>query len=772
MFIDMLAPETVITERISKVSGFGCEPDPVQLKHQSFDANKWRRKFVALAHADGSAGTIWRRLDAALGTYVWVLLLPVLLVGVGVWERGRAADKLDVYGVTAEALPEVLADLRRVAATDPMTMVEQIEGSERRSVPATVAVAEAEAMLPGVERGAMLARILRPLADTVVAAGLATLLAAIVGMAIAFQAGVAARRSRVQLVASFARVHRFLPFTLGVLVLGLAISVVGIAAFELIGMWFWERVSGGEMKLAVFGVILAGMAVYGAYSALRGMRDIFALATPDPIHEAGRVVGAAEAPGLWRLVHEVAAREQAIAPDTIVIGMDGGFYVTESEVTLTPGEQTLHGRTLFIPAPYLELLDEEELVGIIGHELAHFVGEDTAYTRHFMPIYTGLGRALDAMGAANADGFAMHPAFRLGYYAIERFDHAVKHWSRLREFEADRISAAANGPKAIARSLVRTTVIGPVVTDALFNVFEDPESATDDLVSVIVDTVREKGWPEYAEHSEDRTPHPTDTHPSTPQRIEALNLRLDAELIAAATRPVADPATSPGYTLFADWLATRRTLTADFVAIAQKAGAVHREYLEGLVAAVSDEAVEVRESFVSLMAVLGVIAIGFAAGAVAVFLNRDTPFFASDPSGVIIAIVLLGAIAVASAWYVLSLNRLRNDPAFVLTPDTIKVRRLDRPLRWLDVAIYQSGDGGTKIETVFALADGVELPKKLRFSPRTKVEKKNRVVRVFSYGFQGMTAPAFFDLLDSYAAAARAREDLAAKQSRVRNTLA
>lgn len=44
------------------------------------------------AKSNGAAGRIWRRIDEKVGGFLWVLLLPLLLIGVGVWERGRTAE--------------------------------------------------------------------------------------------------------------------------------------------------------------------------------------------------------------------------------------------------------------------------------------------------------------------------------------------------------------------------------------------------------------------------------------------------------------------------------------------------------------------------------------------------------------------------------------------------------------------------------------------------------------------------------------------------------
>ncbi|WP_163029101.1 M48 family metallopeptidase, partial [Pseudomonas viridiflava] len=101
-----------------------------------------------------------------------------------------------------------------------------------------------------------------------------------------------------------------------------------------------------------------------------------------------------EAPALWAYVRELATRLGALSPDHIVLGMIEGFYVTSSDVSLLPAEISIKGRTLHIPMMYLGLMNAAETSAVIGHELAHFAGEDTEYSLRFLPIYVGIGRSL------------------------------------------------------------------------------------------------------------------------------------------------------------------------------------------------------------------------------------------------------------------------------------------------------------------------------------------------------------------------------------------
>jgi hypothetical protein len=61
-----------------------------------------------------------------------------------------------------------------------------------------------------------------------------------------------------------------------------------------------------------------------------------------------------------------------LMPETVVIGVDPTFFVTEAEVVTLSGR--LWGRTLYCSMPLARILTVDELTAIIGHELGHFRG--------------------------------------------------------------------------------------------------------------------------------------------------------------------------------------------------------------------------------------------------------------------------------------------------------------------------------------------------------------------------------------------------------------
>ena len=301
-------------------------------------------------------------------------------------------------------------------------------------------------------------RVLPPI--TITCAGLTGLLSLLVlaGAGVLARAG---RASRDALIRGFSVLHRVMPPLLCVQVVLIATCSVTVVAFETMAILEVGDFSSGSLKVLGVAVVLIGASLWTAIKAVLQLRRTAALFTPDPMIVLGRLVTPDAAPGLWRMLDDLAERLGALRPDNVVVGLTGGFFVSSGPKLLRPGDISLTGRTLYLPLPHLPLLRADELGAIIGHELAHFSGSDTEYSLRFLPIYHGVERSLDAVvaaGTTSAGSLSLltRPSLRLGLFAMERFHHTVRHWSRLREFAADAAGAHVTTTDAAARALLRT----------------------------------------------------------------------------------------------------------------------------------------------------------------------------------------------------------------------------------------------------------------------------------------------------------------------------
>ncbi|MGZ3013238.1 M48 family metalloprotease, partial [Pseudomonas aeruginosa] len=150
-----------------------------------------------------------------------------------------------------------------------------------------------------------------------------------------------------------------------------------------------------------------------------------------------------------------------------------------------PSGEHLEGRSLYLSLPLLGLLDRAELSAVMAHELAHFAGRDAHYSLRFLPIYQGAASQLAAIEEQEANVFeraALEPARLLAGYFLERFGLAVNHWSRLREFAADRRAAQLAGAPAMASALLRSAAAGAPIRAFLEHCLLAPAHAPDNLV--------------------------------------------------------------------------------------------------------------------------------------------------------------------------------------------------------------------------------------------------------------------------------------------------
>lgn len=358
----------------------------------------------------------------------------------------------------------------------------------------------------------------------------ATALALLVAIALA---ALVARGSRFLLAAFFGVGRRVLLVVLGFLVLAQG-AIAAYAVYEL------ELTYIGRIHPFIIFAVAAGALIGG----LKIFASGFALARRPRMAELAFAVTQDEQPQLWKFILEIATRLSARPPTNVILALDTSFYATAADVVVLNTDKALSGETLCLSLPFLRVLTTQEIAGIIGHELGHFSGQDTAYTLKFVPIYSDLGRAIQAAAKhEGSSGLALVPAIALMGFFLERFAHAERAIGRKREAEADQAGAKAAGVEALASALMKVALLSPtwaIEGDHMVEALKGGKVLVNgplqfaNIARVQLQGIEPTKLAEAV--ASYRMPHPTDTHPLLSQRLRALNVH-PSEAAAHVTIP-------------------------------------------------------------------------------------------------------------------------------------------------------------------------------------------------------------------------------------------
>ncbi|MES2708096.1 MAG: M48 family metallopeptidase [Verrucomicrobiota bacterium] len=310
------------------------------------------------------------------------------------------------------------------------------------------------------------------------------------------------------------------------------IQVVGQAVL-IVALMYW---AGGLWLnfyvpyLILLPVIIAGYGVHALVKAiLRKVED------DHPI--PGEVVAKAAAPELWERIESIAKALGTDPPDRLVAGIEPSFFVTEHPVTVAGTR--LEGRTLFVSLPMLKIMSVEEADAVLGHELAHFSGEDTLWSRRISPL---LGKFEIYLQALYSGLFV--PVARFMHFFWDLYFLSLRRLRRVREFRADAVGSTVNSPAAMARALVKVSSYCDYRTKTEQGIIEKPAVESDlQLASQL-----EQGYPGFlsafasdGDSMKSGIIHPFDAHPPMAERIRklgfgTLEILQDAELQAPPQR--------------------------------------------------------------------------------------------------------------------------------------------------------------------------------------------------------------------------------------------
>lgn len=698
------------------------------------------------------------------------IVLPLALAGYGSWQLQRAHEHGQERAELATYLQGVAPELQSLAAQPGLQYVE-IDGQRET---AQVALGKVNAVLDDLTVLQRIGVAMTALATAQIGLGLFAAAVGVLGLLGLARARRQAMHSRERLLRSFERVRAWLPWLLVGHMLGMTLSVAAGISFEGLGIWHEGRMLSGEFKGMGLLLAMAAGCVYSMWRIGTQFKLMLALFEPMPMDVVAERVGEAQAPALWAWVRDLAQRVGAPVPDHILVGLEQGFYVTSSDIALQPAGETLQGCTLHVPLNYLGLLDHEEATAVVGHELGHFVGADTEYSRRFMPIYDGIGRSLDLIGLHIAESsklqrLLLRPALMLGELFIERFDHAVHHWSRVRELAADATGAQLTGAPVAASALLRITLLDPLLFQALLEqvqgTLKQGVATTQDLPAELIAAISTQALAVSDEQMAVEQPHPSDTHPSNGDRLAALGVTAES-VIGQATRPVqAAQALARMDSYFSEPQALRQRLTADYLSHHVNEDAEAVAQLQEMAGQVNGEVVLCENAHVrgwvsvGLSVVLGVLAIVLAvAGATH---SR---------------LAVLGWVAFAIAFFagcclLFGIPAIRRSrlPALVLGDEDFRFLNVKAPVPISDIENFRLNlVHGVRLEFLLTPeAPLPELPRRRWLTP-TRLDRKRRLLSLQMVRFcrdgQVVKVPALAELIVQYLNAGMARRALANRE--------
>lgn len=356
----------------------------------------------------------------------------------------------------------------------------------------------------------------------------------------------------VMLVARFTGFSRFLISLTFPLLTFLALVCAGVIALGQAGLlaastYLLQSYFFGSVFIYIVVVIAltgAGVGFAVLWRALRMFRNAESRVIGVPLDPSA-------APSIHGLVERISTKFKTDKPENIVVGFDPTFFATSAAIYTPVDKRPLRGETLYLSLPLLRMLSEEEVTSIVGHELAHFSGSDTVYSKRFAPAYRGLYEAMHELSTARgaARGLLAIPVRIVVRFVLSSFEPAEKRISRSRELRADELGARAGSPESLCSALVKLSVLS-----ALWNLeFREMVARvqkgrfTRNMSLNFVERARydvdhDKAAGFVAKGLDTETAHPTDTHPITRLRIEKLGLEpatfVELEAFKKSMRPL------------------------------------------------------------------------------------------------------------------------------------------------------------------------------------------------------------------------------------------
>jgi len=326
-----------------------------------------------------------------------------------------------------------------------------------------------------------------------------------------------------------------------------AILVVTNSAIIIFSIYFAESFYVGRVHIFLIGIlgfIPAYAALVICVKALTPIKNVEA-------NVIGKSLSQTSYPNIWEFIGSIAQRVGTSPPNAIIVGMEPTFFVTEANVNCLDGE--MKGKSLYLSLPFCRALTKEELAAIIGHEMGHFVGEDTLWSRKFYPIYRGSIETLYTLYYSSTSNksednngliqLAFMPSLFFMNFFISSFEKAEKEIGRERELNADNIGVKITSPETMARGLLKAHIY-PYAWQYTQEKMKEALSDGKQIINVstffcsICELIPSDFMKD--EIGKSSTAHPTDSHPALSVRLNSIGIQLSTIYANGIKLPTSD----------------------------------------------------------------------------------------------------------------------------------------------------------------------------------------------------------------------------------------
>jgi len=319
------------------------------------------------------------------------------------------------------------------------------------------------------------------------------------------------------------------PFLIPLSTFIIALQILVQGAILTYGAYILESFLIGRVHYFLIGAIGLG-ALFGS---LKLIGSLFEIKRTLEMPVFAKQVSKNDNQSLWEFVKDIATKLNARIPDNIVIGLEPTFFATSANIKLVNENTVIKGETLYLSIILMKLFSKQQLAAVIGHELGHFSGKDTAYSMKFAPVYSGLTSSINTLD--EGDSIVAVPAIAMLSAMLDIFSRNVSKISRSREFEADKIGVSVSSNEDLAVSLAKVSIFASLwqkvrqenidrlnegkISSNLSKVFEDSSKydfSVADINNLLEEILNYK------------IIHPTDTHPPIKERFKNIDFKSES----------------------------------------------------------------------------------------------------------------------------------------------------------------------------------------------------------------------------------------------------